>query len=430
MSSPISPHPRSKPPPTWKAYRTESQYESESDEEEDPRLPDPRTHRAPPPLDSDDEDDDSPPAHVRTSAPSALPHRRPTPESALTPERTNLPARFVPKALAVRPETGESSDLDQSPRARVQGGGNAEQRRIQRETVFSWETSSEQFSGSPAVAPLPTTGEEPWVPPRSVSLPSNDSLESDSSLIERLSSISSCVHRGVRSEYVQCLIRRDRTSKIYPYYHLMLESSQQLLLSALKVRMSRTSNYHFFDMTRGVLEGSELTKKSGNYIGKLRARSSDHKSLVFVGRGAGREELAALTFHRATLIDQYVHGAAPRRMRVVLPPIDNSSMKPIPNRPDDPGCRSLLDVITDGDYGRYFVFQTKDPVLENGAFKLDFGGRVTLASVKNFQLVSEDDPEHVVCQFGKCGPDAFILDFQAPFNAAQAFAVALSQFNL
>lgn len=36
-----------------------------------------------------------------------------------------------------------------------------------------------------------------------------------------------------------------------------------------------------------------------------------------------------------------------------------------------------------------------------GAYCLNFGGRVTHASVKNFQLVGDDDPEHIVLQFGK-----------------------------
>lgn len=36
-----------------------------------------------------------------------------------------------------------------------------------------------------------------------------------------------------------------------------------------------------------------------------------------------------------------------------------------------------------------------------GAYCLNFGGRVTHASVKNFQLVALDDPEHIVLQFGK-----------------------------
>jgi tubby-related protein 1 len=35
------------------------------------------------------------------------------------------------------------------------------------------------------------------------------------------------------------------------------------------------------------------------------------------------------------------------------------------------------------------------------AFVLDFGGRVLAASVKNFQIVSEHDPDYICLQFGK-----------------------------
>ncbi len=38
------------------------------------------------------------------------------------------------------------------------------------------------------------------------------------------------------------------------------------------------------------------------------------------------------------------------------------------------------------------------------AYCLNFKGRVTQASVKNFQLISEADPEAVLLQFGKVGP--------------------------
>lgn len=37
------------------------------------------------------------------------------------------------------------------------------------------------------------------------------------------------------------------------------------------------------------------------------------------------------------------------------------------------------------------------------AYCLNFNGRVTHASVKNFQLISSDDPETVLMQFGKVG---------------------------
>ncbi len=36
-----------------------------------------------------------------------------------------------------------------------------------------------------------------------------------------------------------------------------------------------------------------------------------------------------------------------------------------------------------------------------GAYCLNFGGRVTAASVKNFQLVEDGDLDRVVLQYGK-----------------------------
>jgi hypothetical protein len=56
-------------------------------------------------------------------------------------------------------------------------------------------------------------------------------------------------------------------------------------------------------------------------------------------------------------------------------------------------------------------------------YQLDFGGRVTTKSAKNFQL--ELDGEQVL-QFGKIDNGSFILDFQAPFSPIQAFATALA----
>jgi hypothetical protein len=56
-------------------------------------------------------------------------------------------------------------------------------------------------------------------------------------------------------------------------------------------------------------------------------------------------------------------------------------------------------------------------------YQLDFGGRVTTKSAKNFQL--ELDGEQVL-QFGKIDNGSFILDFQAPFSPVQAFATALA----
>jgi hypothetical protein len=55
---------------------------------------------------------------------------------------------------------------------------------------------------------------------------------------------------------------------------------------------------------------------------------------------------------------------------------------------------------------------------------------VTVASVKNFQLVPPTNNNNVTVQFGKVGSDQFHLDYKAPLNAVQAFALALCQFNI
>jgi len=67
---------------------------------------------------------------------------------------------------------------------------------------------------------------------------------------------------------------------------------------------------------------------------------------------------------------------------------------------------------------------------------LNFRGRVTVASVKNFQLVASDDNgsgsqenDKVILQFGKIGKDLFTMDYRYPISAFQAFAICLSSFD-
>lgn len=60
---------------------------------------------------------------------------------------------------------------------------------------------------------------------------------------------------------------------------------------------------------------------------------------------------------------------------------------------------------------------------------LNFNGRVTMASVKNFQLVSPDDHDTVVLQFGRVDKDRFTMDYQAPLSPLQAFSICLSSFD-
>lgn len=238
--------------------------------------------------------------------------------------------------------------------------------------------------------------------------------------------------RGSLTERVQCVVVRDRSSvqsKLYPTYELHLEDPPKLLIVAMKMNLNRTSNYHLFDMTRGQA-GSRLSKKSGNYLGKLRAKNVNRTEYVLATQSSEREEIAGVLFDRLGIINQLKEGSQPRKMTVVVPHLD-SSKTPIPNRVRENGEGSLSEILRSATIGnRVLTFETKDPVFENGNYRLNFHGRVSVPSVKNFQLVPPDNIDNVVCQFGKVAEDRFNLDFKAPLNALQAFSFALCQFNL
>ena len=245
--------------------------------------------------------------------------------------------------------------------------------------------------------------------------------------------------RGIRTEHVQCTVVRDRRAsfngKLHPTYELILDETRKPILLAQKMNMNRTSNYHLFDLTRAQL-GTKLSKKSGNYIGKLRSKNTNRTEYVLLNQNSEREEIAGVKFDRVSLIDQLKEGNQPRKMKIMVPPLDDASV-PVPNRTNDSDAGSLaekLKVYEGTALGRgskdLYVFESKDPVFENGNFRLNFHGRVNKPSVKNFQMVSREDIDDVICQFGKVDEDIFHLDFKAPLNACQAFAFALCQFNL
>lgn len=65
--------------------------------------------------------------------------------------------------------------------------------------------------------------------------------------------------------------------------------------------------------------------------------------------------------------------------------------------------------------------------VELGAFVLNFGGRVSVASVKNFQLCDRHNHDESMLQFGRIeGRHSFTMDYSYPLSAVQAFAIAIS----
>ena len=246
---------------------------------------------------------------------------------------------------------------------------------------------------------------------------------------------------GAKTERVHCTVVRDKRAtiqgKLSPSYVLILEDTNKPIIVAQKLSLTRTSNYHLFDMTRAQLS-KVLSKKSGNYLGKLRATNVNRTEYVLLNQNSEREEIAGIKFDRLTFMDQFKEGNQPRKLKAILPALDKDRV-PIPNKVHDSNTgmgstgslsEKLLKYESSSTEIDALVFESKDPVFENGNFRLNFSGRVSMPSVKNFQLVSKKNISDVICQFGKVDEDIFHLDFKAPMNACQAFALALCQFNL
>ena len=63
----------------------------------------------------------------------------------------------------------------------------------------------------------------------------------------------------------------------------------------------------------------------------------------------------------------------------------------------------------------------------HGGHVLNFHGRVTESSVKNFQLcLSETDEDNIVLQFGRVGNHRFSMDVKYPLSIFQAFSMCIA----
>ena len=70
---------------------------------------------------------------------------------------------------------------------------------------------------------------------------------------------------GSREAAVQCRILRDKSSKLYPKYQLVLESDTCFLMSARKRKKSKSSNYILS------FDEEDTARFSANFAGKVRA---------------------------------------------------------------------------------------------------------------------------------------------------------------
>ncbi|KAK4482214.1 hypothetical protein RD792_009356 [Penstemon davidsonii] len=127
----------------------------------------------------------------------------------------------------------------------------------------------------------------------------------------------------------------------------------------------------------------------------------------------------------------------PRRMHCIMNAISISAIgpegvAPILSVPLSRSKSSGTDSLRTAEKDEMLVLKNKTPTWHEQlqCWCLNFNGRVTVASVKNFQLVENgQEEENVILQFGKVGKDVFTMDYKYPISAFQAFAICLSSFD-
>ena len=62
---------------------------------------------------------------------------------------------------------------------------------------------------------------------------------------------------------------------------------------------------------------------------------------------------------------------------------------------------------------------------------LNFYGRATVSSIKNFVMIGENEKDNAAPRvlFGKFGKELFNLDVRHPFSILQAISLAISSFD-
>ncbi|CAF0864375.1 unnamed protein product [Rotaria sordida] len=233
---------------------------------------------------------------------------------------------------------------------------------------------------------------------------------------------------------IQCRITRDKRGMekgLFPTYYMHVErpgdGKKFFVLAGRKRRRSATSNYLIST------DPTDLSRDGEKFIGKLRANMLGTQFTVYdhgsnprknIPVEENRRELAAIVYETNILGFK-----GPRKMTILIPGMSSDHMR-VEVRPRN-DSESLIERRKHNSMDNILELHNKTPVWneETQSYVLNFHGRVTQASVKNFQIVHDDDQDYVCMQFGRVSDDVFTCDFKYPLCAVQAFGIALSSFD-
>ncbi|KAH0913919.1 hypothetical protein HID58_028365 [Brassica napus] len=266
---------------------------------------------------------------------------------------------------------------------------------------------------------------------------------------------------GPREFSNQCLIKRNKKTSTFYLYLALTPSFTDKGKFLLAARRFRTGAYTEYIIS---LDADDFSQGSNAYVGKLRsdflgtnftvydsqpphngAKPSNGKaSRRFASKQispqvpAGNFEVGHVSYKFNLLKSR-----GPRRM---ISTLRCPSSSPPPPSSSSTDHQNPCDVVTkimkkpNKDGSGLTILKNKAPRWHEHlqCWCLNFHGRVTVASVKNFQLAAtvdqsqpggKGDEETVLLQFGKVGDDTFTMDYRQPLSAFQAFAICLTSFG-
>ncbi|XP_078509871.1 tubby protein homolog [Lissotriton helveticus] len=235
---------------------------------------------------------------------------------------------------------------------------------------------------------------------------------------------------------LQCRITRDKKGVdkgLFPTYYLHLEKDdgkRLFLMAGRKRKKSKTSNYLIS------VDATDLSRDASSFIGKVRSNIIGTKFTVF-DNGVNpeckpfvpesetlRQELVAICYETNVM---GIRG--PRKMTVIIPGMTKERER-VSIRPQSEH-ETLLARFQIKNMDSIIELHNKIPCWneETQSYVLNFHGRVTQASVKNFQVIHTDNPDYIIMQFGRVAEDVFSMDYSYPLCALQAFSICLSSFD-
>ncbi|CAO2830470.1 unnamed protein product [Amaranthus hypochondriacus] len=288
---------------------------------------------------------------------------------------------------------------------------------------------------------------------------------------------------GPRDLPIQCFIKRDRATSTFRLFYGLTPSEDEddkLLLAAKKIRRATSTDFVIS------LVADNFSRASNAYVGKLRSNFLGTKFTMFdsqppedavvkINSRSSRRfhskqvspKVSAFNYSIATISYELsvLRTRGPRRLHCVMHSIPLASIQEGGSAPTPQSFPQLSDekqgLPAPSLFGKdqainFSSTSLSEPpptisedrlILKNKSPRwheqlqcwcLNFRGRVTVASVKNFQLVAAVEPHHnisaaeqekVILQFGKIGKDIFTMDYRYPLSAFQAFAICLSSFD-